>query len=390
MKDYRPVAALVLVLGAFVGALALLFHWRVQRGDVFPPYSSLRADEVGTKALRDALAALPGISGESRTAALASLATVPDRTLILAGIRRSEWTDLDPDSIDALDAAIRAGGRLVLGFAPEPPPPSEAPWMQKAREEAPAEKKGPVVRARVVPAGLAVIRRRWGIALDKAGPTATDLKFVKLGADGAAGLPRTLPWDGALAFEAAEGSGWRVVYSGGGRPAVLERSLGAGSIVVLGDSFLLTNEALRRSRQPEFLSWLVGSGHRVVFDETHLGVAQRSGAATLARRYRLGAAALTLALVAALYAWQQAANFLPSEEESRDIILRYHPAEALQALLKRSIPPAGLTRACVDEWKQTARRPDWPRVDEAVRGAPDPVSAYNAATRALRRRSPPP
>lgn len=388
MKDYRSMAALALVLSAFVGALVLLFHWRIQRGDVFPEYSSLRADEAGTKALRDALRGLPAISAESRTASLSSLRAEPDRTLILAGIRRSEWEALDLESIDALDAAVRAGSRLVLGFVPDPPSPAVSPSEETAASKASADKKETAAKSNAVPAGLAVLRRRWGISLAKTDPKATPARFVRLAAGGPSAMPGMLPWNGALAFETAEGSGWRAVYAVGRRSTILERALGSGSIVVLGDSFLLTNEALRRSRQPEFLAWLVGSGRRVDFDETHLGVALRSGAATLARRYRLGPAVLTLALLAALYAWQQAATFAPPEEESRDIILRYHPAQALQALLKRSIAPAALTAACIEEWRPSARPPDRRRVDQAVQGAPDSLSAYNAATRALRRRDP--
>ena len=53
---------LALVLAAiFIGGLARLFALRYEVGDVYPPYSSLRADPLGTKALAAALGALPGI-----------------------------------------------------------------------------------------------------------------------------------------------------------------------------------------------------------------------------------------------------------------------------------------------------------------------------------------
>src|ERR1700691_3872037 len=104
MKDRLQGAALALALGAFLGGLALIIHWRVERGDVFPEHSSLRADESGTRALREALATIPGMTAAARTASLASLAATPRRTLILAGLRRGSWQDIQVDSIDALDA----------------------------------------------------------------------------------------------------------------------------------------------------------------------------------------------------------------------------------------------------------------------------------------------
>jgi hypothetical protein len=387
MKRPGQVLALVLALGLFLLALILLFHWRIERGDLFPDYSSLRADERGTRAFRDALQILPGMSAESRTAPLAALPATPDRTLFLAGIERSQWPDLPVDAIDALDAAVRAGSRLIIGFAPDRPA-AAPPSKPKGKEEPAGPKKPAAAKPPLVAPGPAVIRLRWGLALaDAAAPAAAHVRR----AEGApSGLPPTLAWTGTAAFTTEADAGWRALYSGRGGPAVLERPLGAGTIVVLGDSFPLTNEALQRDRQSPFLAWLVGPNHRVVFDETHLGVALESGPATLARRYRLGAAVATFILVALLYAWQRSAVFVPPEEEVRDIILRYHPAEALQALLKRSVAPEALPGAFLAEWKQTARKQDWRRVEEAVHGAPDAISAYNAATRALRRRPPHP
>ncbi len=53
---------LALVLGAaFVVGLAQLFVLRYEVGDVYPPYSTLRADPLGTKALVDALGVLPHV-----------------------------------------------------------------------------------------------------------------------------------------------------------------------------------------------------------------------------------------------------------------------------------------------------------------------------------------
>ena len=52
--------ALGLVLAVFVAGLILLFRLRLGQGDVFPAYSSLRADPLGTLALHDSLAQLPG------------------------------------------------------------------------------------------------------------------------------------------------------------------------------------------------------------------------------------------------------------------------------------------------------------------------------------------
>ena len=61
MVRKTPWAWLVVLILAGTGwALARLFDVSTQGGEIYPPYSSLRADPMGAKALHDSLSALPG------------------------------------------------------------------------------------------------------------------------------------------------------------------------------------------------------------------------------------------------------------------------------------------------------------------------------------------
>ena len=66
MKHHGPLVALIAALALLVAGLGLLFHWRLGQGDLFPAYSSLRADPLGTRALHDSLALVPGRRVERR------------------------------------------------------------------------------------------------------------------------------------------------------------------------------------------------------------------------------------------------------------------------------------------------------------------------------------
>ena len=46
----------------FALGLVQLFRWRFEIGDVYPPYSSLRTDPMGTRALFESFQAVGGIS----------------------------------------------------------------------------------------------------------------------------------------------------------------------------------------------------------------------------------------------------------------------------------------------------------------------------------------
>jgi hypothetical protein len=130
-------------------------------------------------------------------------------------------------------------------------------------------------------------------------------------------LPSSLPWHSTLVFEPQDPA-WRILYTRAEKPVLIERSYGKGSIVLSSDSFFLSNEAMKRERYPQLLSWLCGPHRKIVFDETHLGVSKSPGIATLLRKYGLAPFFISLIVLALLAIWKQAARpFLSMKKRKR-------------------------------------------------------------------------
>lgn len=403
MKPKLANLLLIGLLAMLVVGVAVVFRLRLSSGDVFPEYSSLRADPLGTRALYEALGALPGFHVDRNFQPLGSLDDKPARTILIVGTAKEDWHRVTREEFDALDAAVKAGGRLVIVFSAHAATAlKEESTMAKRGDEKKAKKKAiaserkkekrderddddePYFR----PVEHMDLHRRWGVELKE--------RWLMESAGGAAlsnraegeELPDRVAWQSDLYFELEANSPWRVIYRRGSSPVMVERSFGLGSIVLAGDSYFLSNEALQRDRATSLLTWVLGPHSHVTFDESHLGVVQHRGVATLARHYGLASAFFTLVLLALLAVWQQGSSFVPPPEEMNDIALAYHPAAGLEALLRRSIPLAQLTGACVAEWRTSARESDRVRVDAALAALPkdaNPVERYNAIVRALRR-----
>ena len=384
----------LLILGAVLVALALgltaLFRLRLGQGDVFPAYSSLRSDPLGTRALHDSLAELPGFRVERRTKPITSLAPLPPRLIVLAGLDPEDWTHVTTEEFNALDAAVRAGSRLVLAVHAHVYSDAEAEAKRDAEQRRKeAAGRQPEKDPRKPKVTFADLRRLWGAVqkerelIDRTPDTAQRAR------DATAGLPEHIGWRSDIYFQPQTGVNWRVLYRRGAEPVLLERQLERGSIVLAGDSFFLSNEALQRERSTALLAWLVGPHTRVVFDESHLGVVADPGIAALARRYGLAGACGTLLLLAALWVWRRMALFVPPPVESAEVALAYHPAAGLEALLRRAVPADELVAACAAEWKHTAAAGDVARVEAALAAAPKTAPAaarYNAVAQALKRR----
>ncbi len=393
MKRHAPLLVLLGLLAALVAGLALLFQRRVAQGDLFPAYSSLRSDPLGIRALHDSLAQVPGVRVERQFKPLAELEPAPARTIVLAGIRPKLWTKTRRADFDALDAAVRSGSRLVLALrATAARTEKELEDEKKAEEEAERRKKERVDDDDEHTKTLVTymdLRRRWGAGVKERVLVERTDGAVRTADERAAGLPQTIAWRSDVYFDLVADAGWSVVYRRGSEPVLAERKHGLGTIVLVADSYILSNEALQNDRAPALLAWLVGPHARVVFDEAHLGVVAQPGVAALARRYGLSGAFFTLVVLAALFVWRRMALFVPPAESIGEMALTYHPAAGLEALLRRSVAPGELAAACTAEWKPTARESDRARVDAALAAAPKNASAvtlYNAAVQALKRR----
>ncbi len=177
---------------------------------------------------------------------------------------------------------------------------------------------------------------------------------------------------------------------------MVERSLGNGSIVVATDSYFVSNEALREERAADLLAWLPGGSDLILFDETHLGVQEQPGMATLMRRYRLHGGLLALVALGALFIWKSSVSFEPRTDEPKltEPMLGRDSATGLENLLRRSITPKDLLQTSLDEWHKsisldsranTVRREKIRSILEAhnAREKPNALETYRQIARIL-------
>jgi hypothetical protein len=405
---------LLVVLVLLLGAGAWLFQLRLSGGDLYPPYSSLRADAVGTRALYEALGQIPGMQVERDYRPLARL---PARAqlVFIPGLEWQQWVEVPANELGALNAAAHAGGRVVLAFHADllreerddhgrpvveddedaPPVAGETKPDKKAEEGKAGKNKKPR------PPGVKVwervsLTKAWGVTLKQRWLMAKEPGAIREPAAGE-DLPGRVSWKSDLYFSLPAGSDWKVLYRRAKEPVLIEKKVGNGSIVLLADAYCLSNESVHRDRSTGLLSWLVGTPRRATFLEGPLGVLEDNGMGYLARRYGLGGAVALCVLVGLLYAWRQAVSFLPpqtGEQGSRgEVALAYEPTVGFTGLLRRSLPPGELLPACVAEWHKGRQSGGTPAATArllAVWQARTPrqsiSTTYNALVRALKPR----
>ncbi len=338
----------------FLAGLTRLFSLRFADGDAYPPGSSRRADPRGMRALHDGLAALPGYTVRRNPDDLSRAFPDPSgHTLFLLGYAAEALREPIPQArADAYDAFARGGGRVVLALAYASVSEHTNAWFRvgrRLRQGAPSEET----------AAARTLTELWGFKLEA--DTGAAVEALHDGTVPA--LAARIPWVGTRIFAELKDP-WRVIYARDGGAVVMQRTLGRGSVVLLADDFLASNEALRHHRETALLTWLVGSNRQIVFDETHLGLTQDPGLASLVHRYHLGGAVLGLLVLAGLYLWQQSLPFIPriSGAEATDRIdgpapvLGREAAAGFRNLVRRAVPPTELAPTLFERWCDTTGR----------------------------------
>ena len=134
-KDKTLLLLLPALWVAFGLGVGRLFQLRFQSGDVYPPYSSLRADPLGTKAFFESLENLRGLTVRRFIQPLEKLPEGRDRTLFVFGADTTEMNRSTEDEYKKLEQFMFDGGRIVVSF----PAVNTKPWAVR-REEAKGKK----------------------------------------------------------------------------------------------------------------------------------------------------------------------------------------------------------------------------------------------------------
>jgi hypothetical protein len=425
----------------FAAVVAGVVRHRLRAGDIFPPYSTLRADPLGYGVLHAVLerderrVVVRHISPEDQLRAQAG------DVVVMAGVDggwRFELTDWTP-----VDRLAAGGAHVVLLAYPEydyrarmeqrradglaaraerlereraereSRRAAERERLRKARGggTGPAEPEGggsgvpdpSGERAKEEGKPVTFAGSPWKVDFSVAEKPAGEEEPPRIrGASRAAGAPEalsgTVQVSGALRVLPGEGQAWQVLYELDGEPVAVTLQRGRGRVTLFSDSFVLSNEALAAHRPVELMAHLFGDARRVVFSEHHLGVVDNRTLADLARSYGLGPAMLSAVVALGLMFWRQGSRLLqPAAEGASVAAPQVSGAAALSPLLARAATPAELPTRLLDTAASAggSARLDPGRVEQLRRiladaawekPRPGPVELYLRMARALKKR----
>ena len=268
-NKFMPAIALILLFISLLVGVIQLFMLRFQAGDIYPPYSSLRSDPLGTRALYESLENFNEISVQRNFHMLHSLKVGPDGVLFYLGVD-IPGHDLIPEKISQdLDRMTESGGRLVISYLPVNKKDDNACGCEK--EDGGADQQGsepdkvnqglnrkldetPITETEddsenskddspkedASDGKYVSIKEHWGLRYSynhNLPAKDQDQKYLTFEATSVRpDLPTVISWHTNLYFELFDDS-WQTLYAVDNKPVIIERSMGDGTLVLCADSY---------------------------------------------------------------------------------------------------------------------------------------------------------
>ena len=358
----RGVIALVVALGAiFLYGLWRLYDLRFSAGDVYPPYSSLRADPLGAMAFYEGIGQLPGFTVERNFVSVPEIPRRPS-TVFFLGVDPFTFRFTPEDRVKEYEALASAGARVVIAMEPVRRAYEKKPDALIKDSKQSNDPKPPAVE------------KRWKVTFGYVTkPESEPLEDLL-----------SKPKLTALYFE----------YQGKRSPKV-ELPFGRGAVVLLSNSFPMSNEALAGDRNARLLADALGANHAIVFDEHHFGISEEGGVANLARKYHLEGMGVALLALLALFIWKNSTSFLPARPAAAadESIAAKDAASGLANLLRRNVANKKLLETCFEQWDKSQHggrfysRSKIERVRRAAQRGGEPAETYRQIAGILAERS---
>lgn len=374
-----PVLVTVLMGGFFIFGIIHLFLLRFEKGDVYPAYSSLRSDPLGTKAFYKSLENIDAYAVDRNYRPIDQIKWAEKTTFFFVGSRDYQTERVPEPVVENIDELAEKAGRLVLTFHPsgkrrdrkdETGGDGEADETigrsdeknkglkkQAEKEEQSSGEGDKKLHERMLGVKFVSIKDHWGLELDYMEKNVIVDQAVLNPELLLKDFPQSISWHSTLYFKLLSDA-WKVIYTCNEKPVMIEREYKNGRIIMAADSYFLSNEALWSERHPGLLAGIAGRNRILLFDESHFGINKVPGVANLIHRYRFHWFFFSIALMMALFVWKNTVYFIPPPPDETlptrgEGDMKRDQTMGLVSLLRSHIPRARLLRTCLEEWKKS-------------------------------------
>ncbi|MGA1796783.1 MAG: DUF4350 domain-containing protein [bacterium] len=327
MRRTISIIILILLVLFFLVSASSIMHRRMEKGDVYPRYSSLRHDPMGTSILFDSLRK-SGCTIEVLTEDEFPEVLDPRDTILF--ILFPTFDLFSNRDVDRIVGFILSGGRVLIT----------------------TDDDNSLMDFFHTGIGIHDTRKEKGEdeGTEEEEENETPRIREAIPGTGFDFSPDSIP----LIREQYLTSGWPravTVLGSGEHDVVLLLSHGKGDIIISSEPYLISNESLAKDPPAVFLSWVMGGRTHVLVDEYRHGVLSNRGVSFLLRKYHLYWLIGYLAILFLLGLWYLLPHFRrPLPRESVPDNGTRSSLDGYTQLLTKTIPRKQLLDIAMEQW----------------------------------------
>jgi hypothetical protein len=333
----RNVIILLIMLSVFCSGVLLLLNLRFEKGDLYPVYSTLRADPVGTRALYESLEQIEGLSVE-RNFEKPEMLSCSSSTVLFIGVT-PDILQKDSTFVTAVKTLVTRKNRIVLAVA------QGSDFSRMAIDTVESEIDS-------VPKSL------LGLMCKKNSKNDTVVISSKP-------LFSKMNWPGNIVF--CVDSSWEPIVTKGSSMLLGEKEIGKGKIILINSSFNLCNQGLRKNKitngSNPLIPYLIGSSQTVIFDEWHTGIAHEMGISGLIRKFGFAPVIFVASGWFLLFVWGLHGKKLQMKPSNEILSCDHASQDSMKLLLSTHISNEQLIDTCKNEWRTSFPKRQIPEAD---------------------------
>ncbi len=390
------------LIGLFGFFMVHLFFLRFQTGDIYPPYSSLRSDPLGTSALFESLEHLKSVRAVRNYYPVERLKSLEDITLFFLGIPFNKRHLISKKEYERIEKLMTSGTRLVVSLRPVSLKAAAKP-SKKNKDNTKKDTDKTQKEPADADAASMDFFKTIGVSVHTQKKDRDHDKPFSVQAVSPDTSVNPLSWPLGLWFEPLS-EDWQTLLTAEDKPVMIEKKWGQGSIVLAADSYIFSNESLKNNTDRYLLSRLCAAKPVMMFDEFHFGIQKRLTIATLIRKYNLYGPMVIFVVFIVLIIWKRTSCLIPPGVQNEDSDLLSNSSELIKPkdnlsglanLLTHHIAGTDLINECRSAWKAAFVKDNiaskkYANLYEKILARPshikrktDPVDEYNRICRIL-------
>ncbi len=342
----------------FAGCIFWLFNMRFKTGDVYPPYSTLRADPLGAMALFESLNEIENIIVERNYDSISDFQKknlFQPVKLTIFFLNSGFEPVYSKKYFNELKMIALNGGTVIIAFRPDFNEHNFSLYENKNNSDSASQLSSNNKEKNIkVSADTIAFDFFSGVGLKKFQKN-NKIRFAeKMILESG---ENEIPCASNYFFDLKKNS-WEIVYSIKNEyPVVIRRTFGKGSFIFIADSYLFSNEGLRKHPKPEFILQCLNSNAKIIFDESHIGVINSHGISSLIIKYRLHGSIICAFIVFLFFLWKRLSQVAPVYKnnilEKNKIVTGKDSITGLVNILRRHIDPKKIVTEGFEEWKKS-------------------------------------